>query len=327
MRSSRLLFVVAVCLAPLSAQNPFASRVVAFDDRGGAGGGIFAPANVLGAPAGTLHVHSLGIGGSITVGFDVVVTDGPGADLLVAENPFFAGALGETFAEMAFVEVSSNGVDFARLPSHYGGPDASPGPFGVAQIGWYGGLIGAVPVHVGAPDPQDVVTAGGDAVDLADLRDHPLVRAGRVDLTAITQVRIVDAVDGSDRDTGGRVVHDPGAGSADIDAVTVVQHQGNQSARGPHLDLRVPADGNYTLTLSDPDGLDDLDLASWKFALYGVQLSPVVLLQLSQIGDLTSTSISFRLGFPLPAGMPWVMASSIKDKAGHRSGAMRTRPL
>lgn len=327
MRTLRLVCVAAACAATLSAQNPFASRVVAFDDKGRAGGGIFAPNNVLGAPMGTLHVHSLGIGGWLTVGFDVVITDGPGADLLVAENPFFSGGLGDTFAEMAFVEVSSNGVDFARLPNRYGGPANSPGPFGVAQIGWYGGLIGAVPVNVGAPDPQDVVTAGGDAIDLADLRQHALVLAGRVVLSAITQVRLVDVIDGVDRDTAGRVLHDPGAGSADIDALTVVQHQGNQSPRGPRIDLEVPADGNYSLTLSDPDGLVDLDVASWKFALYGVPLSPVVLLQLSQITNVTATSVTFRLGFALPVGMPWVMASSIKDRAGNRCGAMRTRPL
>ena len=74
------------------APSPFATRVVAFDDRGQAGGGIFNPANALGQPGGSTDVHSLGIGGSLTLGFDVVIVDGPGADLLIAENPFASTA-------------------------------------------------------------------------------------------------------------------------------------------------------------------------------------------------------------------------------------------
>jgi hypothetical protein len=324
----RPVFACAALLGgTLFAQSPFATRVVAFDDKGRAGGGIFAPQNALGAPRGTFDVHSLGIGGSLTLGFDVVITDGPGADLLIAENPFLTGGIGESFAETMFVEVASNGSDFARVPSRYGGPDVSPGPFGVAQIGWYAGLAGAMPVRAGAADPQDVVGAGGDAIDLADLRDHPLVVAGRVDLTAITQVRLVDVVDGVDRDSAGRVLRDAGGGSADVDAVTAVQHRGNQDPRGPRIGLEIPADGDWRLRIEDPDGLGDLDPASWKVALFGIPVSPVVLLQLAQVTDVTATGFTLRLGFPLPAGMPWPMACSIKDRAGNRSGAMRTRPL
>ena len=318
---------VAALVSFLPAQNPFASRVVSYDDKGGAGGGIFDPRNALGPPGGTFDVHSLGIGGQITLGFDVVIVDGPGADFLVAENAFLTGTLGESFAEMMFVEVSSNGVDFARVPNGYYGPQMSPGPFAGVQIAWYSGLAGAVPVDPGARDAQDVVTAGGDAIDLADLHSHPMVQSGRVDLHAITQVRLIDVVDGVDRDSRGRTIHDPGAGSADVDAVTVIHHAGNVAPGGPRVEVQVPSHGNYTVTLSDPDGLGDLDVASWKWSLYGIPLSPVILLQLSSVVSSTQNSLTLRLGFPLPPGFPWVMACSIKDRAGNRSGARRARAL
>lgn len=84
--------------AALQAQlpSPFATRVVSFDTRGNAGGGVFQSSNLLGAPRGgglaqgSLHVHSLGIGGEATLGFDVTIVDGPGCDLIVSENAFLA---------------------------------------------------------------------------------------------------------------------------------------------------------------------------------------------------------------------------------------------
>ena len=58
----------------------------------------------------------------------------------------------ESFSEMAFVEVSSDGVQFVRFPSAYYGP-----PVVLAEN------------PMGPPaDPQDVVEAGGDAFDLPD---------------------------------------------------------------------------------------------------------------------------------------------------------------
>ncbi|MEM1304738.1 MAG: hypothetical protein AAGG46_07560, partial [Planctomycetota bacterium] len=59
--------------------------------------------------------------GVIILEFDFAIFDGPGADLAVFENAFdftLSGFPPEfVFAELAFVEVSSNGVDFARFPS------------------------------------------------------------------------------------------------------------------------------------------------------------------------------------------------------------------
>ncbi len=329
MTCSRVLrHAVASCVlaAALSAQtSPFATRVIAFDDMGRAGGGIFNPQNVLGAPDGS--VNSLGIGGWITLGFDVVITDGPGADLIVSENAFYSGAPGHSFAEMVFVEVSSDGVTFARFPSAYYGPQQSPGAFGVVNVGAYGGLAGATPVDLLATDPQNVVAAGGDALDLADLRSDPSVVSGAVDLQAITQVRLVDVRDGVDRDSRGVVIRDPGGGSSDPDSVTVIHHTGSVSASGPRVDVVVPADGRFEITFEDPDGWTDLDPATLQTALWGIPVPLVNLLPLMQVTRFDSQGFTVKVAFALPHSMLLRVSASTRDRSGHRSGDAHTRPV
>ena len=54
----------------------------------------------------------LGDGGSITMTFDNAIRDGEGFDFAVFENSF-----DEKFLELAYVEVSSDGVNFVRFPN------------------------------------------------------------------------------------------------------------------------------------------------------------------------------------------------------------------
>lgn len=169
------------------------------------------PENALDAATGDpADVVSLGDGGSILLGFAKAITDGEGADLVVFENGFFAP--GGLFAELAFVEVSTDGERFARFPA-------------VSLI--------AEPVGSFDPiDPTDVhAFAGkhrageGTGFDLAELADHPRVVAGDVDLSEIVFVRVVDVVgDGSRLDAEGRPVFDPfptpfASGGFDLEAV------------------------------------------------------------------------------------------------------------
>lgn len=329
----------ALWMAPLAAQakSIFATRVVASNTNNNAGGGIFQPQNALGAPsggglnAGGTHAHSLGAGGSLTLGFDVILTDGPGADFVVFENPFLTGSGSSVFAEAIFVEVSSDGKQFARFPSSYYGPQRSGGAFAVSQVNMFDGLAGVCPVLAGSSqhpkaDPQDVVTGGGDAFDLADLKNHTLVLQGVVKLGAIQFVRLVDVIGGKDMDSRGKVIQDPTAGSADVDAVAVIHHTQNQGNRGPRVDLTLSKAGSLTLTFADPDGLHDLDVQSLKMALDCREFSPTLLLPFLQVQAASSTSL--RLGLSgLPPGWGFRLAVSIRDKAGHPSGVSRTRPL
>ena len=154
------------------------------------------------------QVVSLGDGGTATARFARPVADGPGPDFAVFENSF-----NDTFLELAFVEVSSDGVHFARFPA------TSLTPVGT-QI--FGG-IDATDIH----NLAGKYRAGfGTPFDLAEIHDP------RVNTAAVTHVRIVDVVGSIDpalatRDADGRIVNDPfttpyESGGFDLDAVGVL---------------------------------------------------------------------------------------------------------
>ncbi len=164
----------------------------------------------LGPAEGTSHgVVSLGEGGSITLTFDAPIVDGQGDDLAVFENSF-----SDTFLELAFVEVSSDGTQFLRFDGSSLGNEPV-GPFGTLDPTWQEGLAGQYAQGYGTP------------FDLARLSHRPEVTSGQVELHAITQVRIVDIVgDGSTPDSFGRPIYDPypttGSAGFDLDAVAVL---------------------------------------------------------------------------------------------------------
>jgi hypothetical protein len=330
-------FVVAGTLCGALALSPslgaqagvFATQVLGSNTNGNSGGGVFNPLNALGAPQGGMDVHSLGIGGDLTLGFALPIVDGPGADLIVGENPFRLAANGwTTFAEMMFVEVSSDGVHFARFPARYFGLPVQPGPFGTVQVGTYGNLAGQTPVLATMPgaDVQDVVEAGGDAFDLADLSGDPLVLLGLVDLQAIAAVRLVDVVSGQSVDSRGIPIFDPGSGSADVDAVTVIHQQGAVSANGPRVAISIQVDGTLTLRMEDPDGWQDLDVGSLRAALFGIPIDAGALLASLTLQQADPLGFTLVQPVPLPPSFLFAFSFSLKDLAGHRSGLSRSRP-
>ena len=168
--------------------------------------------------------------GSITIEFSVTIFDGLGDDFAVFEN---AGAFFPDpdfmFAELAFVEVSSNGIDFARFPSTSlnVAPGADPGdpsneiavPFGAAFAG-----INTTNVHNLAGVNA---TGTGTPFDLSDLTSDPLVTGGSVDLSNISFVRLVDIPgDGTFTDSSSNPILDAwptiGPGGFDLDAVGAI---------------------------------------------------------------------------------------------------------
>ena len=173
------------------------------------------------APAVTNDVVSFGDGGYAVATFDLLIADGPGADFGVFENSLKVGS--NIFAELGFVEVSSDGQNYVRFPSHYITADESE-------------------PEVGAFEPMDVTNmhnlAGkhvnnetmwlGTPFDLADLLDDPAVQSGVVDLGGISRVKIIDVVgDGSTFDSQGNPIYDPyptgfGSGGFDLDAVAIL---------------------------------------------------------------------------------------------------------
>ncbi len=127
------------------------------------------PDIVLGPPQGGgglqagLDVLSLGVGGEITLKSDTPILDGPGADFIVFENPFWAGGNPQNpFAEPAEVSVSQDGVNFWSFACHSEDkPNGYPGCAGVHAVF-------ANPAHPEI-DPLDPEEAGGDAFDLETL--------------------------------------------------------------------------------------------------------------------------------------------------------------
>ncbi|MEQ8820039.1 MAG: PQQ-binding-like beta-propeller repeat protein [Sumerlaeia bacterium] len=191
----------------------------------------------LGAEQGSLDVWALGSdplnpdAAWLTLGFDVVLRNGPGPDLIVFENGFFQGAAPDQFlGELAFVEVSTDGAAFARFPARTTSTEPV-GPFGLIDPDAYENLAGNRPTFANVelspvdPLPFDAAAAGGTAFDFDDLTTHPLVVSGVVDLDRIRQVRIVDIHgDGSVLDAYGNTIYDPtGIGNAaDIDAAAAI---------------------------------------------------------------------------------------------------------
>ncbi|MDP6978591.1 MAG: hypothetical protein QF570_08305 [Myxococcota bacterium] len=173
------------------------------------------PLDIPGAATGIpTDAVSLGDGGSVTVQFATPFRDGPDFDFAVFENGISSGG-GLLYMELGFVEVSSNGVDFARMPTLTSRVDPL-WPLQEADPDDYAGFAG----H------REVGT--GSEFDLSDLLGHPLEVSGDLDLQAIAYVRIIDVIgNASTYDSMSNPVHDPYptqflVGGMDIDAVGAI---------------------------------------------------------------------------------------------------------
>lgn len=182
------------------------------------------------AEGNSFDVVSLGQGGSITLSFGQPIPNRAGPDFAVFENAFSDG-----FLELAFVEVSSDGVRFVRFPVR---------SLTASGVGTYGTL-----------DPTNVDGfAGtfrqgyGTPFDLSDL-----AATASFDPEAVIQVRLVDVVgSGSTRDEAGRQIFDPyptmGSAGFDLDAIGVL------GGLAPAIMDFVPAGAGFQVRfMSEPD--------------------------------------------------------------------------
>lgn len=140
------------------------------------------PSNAIGNTSG---IVSLGDGGTATLTFAKPITNGPGFDFAIFENGFISLSSGLAFLELAFVEVSSDGINFFRLPSHNEYPanfienSTEPGGPGFASMDarYLNNFAGKYVANYGTP------------FDISDLPDHALL-----DKTKITHLKIIDVV-------------------------------------------------------------------------------------------------------------------------------------
>jgi Secretion system C-terminal sorting domain len=163
---------------------------------------------------------SLGDSGVATITFAHCITNGPGADFAVFENGFL-DAINDSlaFLELAFVEVSSDGIHFFRFPASSLTPSQT-------QVGTYGYLNA---VHINNLAGK-YVALYGTPFDLQELSGLP-----GLDVTKITHVRIIDVIGDigvhSSRDSAGNIINDPyptpfPSCGFDLDAVGVIHQAG-----------------------------------------------------------------------------------------------------
>ena len=159
---------------------------------------------------------SLGDGGSAALTFSHPVSNGQGFDFAVFENSF-----DDFFLELAFVEVSSDGVHFVRFPSTSLTQTATQiASFGILDATKIYNLAGKYKVFYGTP------------FDLSDLQDST-----GIDLGNITHIRIVDVIGSISEsyasfDSQEHIINDPfptpfWTSGYDLDAVGVIHNTTN----------------------------------------------------------------------------------------------------
>jgi|GEM_PF-80346 len=156
-------------------------------------------------------VVSLGDGGEAILTFDTPIKDDEGFDFAVFENSF-----SDTFLELAFVEVSSDGVNYFRFPSHSQTQTATQvGGFGNVDATYVNNLAGKYRSGFGTP------------FDISDIEASTML-----DKNNITHVKIIDVVGSIDSayatyDFYGNIINDPfstpyASSGFDLNAVGVI---------------------------------------------------------------------------------------------------------
>jgi Secretion system C-terminal sorting domain len=196
------------------------------------------------------YIVSLGDSGTAVLTFAHPIIDGPGADFAVFENGFINTAdPSQAFLELAFVEVSSDGVNFFRFPA------TSLTPVDI-QIG-NGNYIDASKLNNLA---GKYIGMYGTPFDLSELAGT----AG-LDVNHVTHVRLVDVVGSigghASRDHNGNVINEPyptpfASCGFDLDAVGVINadHVGLSSIPAA-VSVKVypnPATDRITVSLKSP---------------------------------------------------------------------------
>ncbi|MEM0964676.1 MAG: hypothetical protein AAGJ81_00820 [Verrucomicrobiota bacterium] len=213
--------------------------------------------------------------GTITVVFDEPIRDMTGADFTVFENGFVANSstvngtvAGEISAELVYVEVSADGVNFVRFPS---ASLTSPGPFQNGTIGPYATIDSSQVYNLAGKHSNAYGFSWGTPFDIA-----------QVGLSQVTHIRLVD-IPGtglfSDNATGltdpatdlpfstDHPIYDAwwtwGSGGADIEAIGAISQQMTY-LEWPQLQLLTATDRDPG---DDPenDGLTNLE--EYAFAM------------------------------------------------------------
>lgn len=198
-------------------------------------------------------IVSLGDGGSAIVTFAHPIINGDGADFAVFENSF-----SDSFLELAFVEVSSDGVNYFRFPAtSYTQDDL--------QLN-LGGMIDAIQINNLAGKYRGMY---GTPFDLEELASEP-----GLDVDHITHIRLIDVVGSinpayATYDQYGNAINDPWTTpfptcGFDLDAVGVIHSEITAtyelSAEDPFTTYPNPASDIVYIRLDNPETSDELQI-------------------------------------------------------------------
>ncbi|NPA43918.1 MAG: T9SS type A sorting domain-containing protein [Chlorobi bacterium] len=179
----------------------------------------------IGKADGNPNVVTLGDGGSAILTFNSPIVNGNGYDFAVFENGFFKNDTSElAFLELAFVEVSTDGIEYVRFPAISElQTETQIGGFENINARYIHNLAGKYTMYYGTP------------FDLEELTE--LVQGTSVNLNEINYVKIVDVIgtindEFATFDSKENKVNDPYptefiSGGFDLDAVGVINNQLN----------------------------------------------------------------------------------------------------
>ncbi len=236
--------------------------------------------------SGVNGVVSLGDGGFAILTFDGKIYDGFGADFAVFENSFDG-----LFLELAFVEVSSDGVNFFRF-------DAVSLTDTAVQIGTFGNLDATNLNNFAGK----YVAQYGTPFDLNELAGTP-----GLDINNVTHIKVIDVVGSLTEpfytfDSQNNIINEPWStpfpvGGFDLDAIgvinfipTAIEDFGkiltinlypNPTQNTIHLDLGAKISCNYTivglrgevlLTGEINSEKNELDISNLKAEVYFIKL-------------------------------------------------------
>ncbi len=162
----------------------------------------------------TMDAVSLGDGGSALIYFEQPIRNGEGPDFAVFEN-----ALDDNFLELAFVEVSSDGVHFVRFPAtSLIQTETQTGTFGGTDPTFINNLAGKFRIGYGTP------------FDLEELSD-----SANINIDSVIFVRVVDVIgtinpEYASYDAFGHIINDPwptdfNSGGFDLTGVGVIHNR------------------------------------------------------------------------------------------------------
>lgn len=209
------------------------------------------PSNATGPAEGnSSDIVSLGDRGTAILFFENGISNGTGYDFAIFENSFT-----DDFLELAFVEVSSNGIDFTRFPAiSLTQTNTQTTSFGPTQSQQINNLAGSFRQAFGTP------------FDLEELQGTP-----NLDLMNIKWVKIIDVVGSiganTSYDSQNNRVNDPyptafESGGFDLDGVGVM-HEGltngiNENSKNRFNIFPNPFQNNITIINNNQDENADL---------------------------------------------------------------------